>query len=59
MIKSVHPAYDQLVLRAARNWVYQPAKKDGAPIASEKIVQIAVTPPPAGQGRTADKSLPF
>jgi TonB family protein len=59
MIKSLHPAYDQLVIRAARSWVYEPAKKDGTPIASEKIVQIAVTPPPAGQGRTADKSLPF
>jgi TonB family protein len=59
MIKSLHPAYDQLVIRAARAWVYEPAKKDGTPIASEKIVQISVTPPPAGQGRTADKSLPF
>ena len=59
MTKSVHPAYDQLVLRAARNWLYQPALKDGAPISSEKTVQIAVTPAPAGQARAADKSLPF
>jgi TonB family protein len=59
MVKSLHPAYDQLVIRAARGWLYEPAKKDGTPIASEKIVQISVAPPPAGQGRTADKSLPF
>ena len=59
MTKSVHPAYDQLVLRAARNWLYQPARKDGVAISSEKIVQIAVTPAPAGQARAADKSLPF
>jgi TonB family protein len=59
MTKSVHPAYDQLVLRAARNWLYQPARKDGVPIPSEKTVQIAVTPAPAGQARAGDKSLPF
>ena len=59
MVKSLHPAYDQLVIRAARAWVYEPAKKDGTPIPSEKIVQISVTPPVTGQGRTADKSLPF
>jgi TonB family protein len=59
MTKSVHPAYDQLVLRAARNWLYQPARRDGVPIPSEKTVQIAVTPAPARQTGAADKSLPF
>ncbi len=59
MTKSVHPAYDQLVLRAARNWLYQPARKDGVPISSEKIIQIAVTPARSGQTAAADKSLPF
>ena len=57
MTKSVHPAYDQLVLRAARGWLYQPARKDGIPISSEKIIQIAVTP--ARQASPADKSLLF
>jgi TonB family protein len=59
MVKSLHPAYDQAVLRAARLWLYKPALKDGAPIPSEKTVQIAVTPPPSGPARAADKSLPF
>ena len=59
IVKSLHPAYDQLVLRAARGWLYKPAQKDGAPIPSEKTVQIAVTPPPSGSTRGADKSLPF
>jgi TonB family protein len=59
MTKSVHPAYDQLILRAARGWLYEPARKDGVPIPSEKTVQIAVTPPPSVPGRAADKSLPF
>jgi TonB family protein len=58
MVKSLHPAYDQAVLRAARAWLYKPALKDGAPIPSEKTVQIAVTPPP-GPARAADKSLPL
>ena len=59
MVKSLHPAYDQLILRAAKSWLYQPATKDGTPIPSEKTVQIAVTPPPSGTSRAADKSLPF
>jgi TonB family protein len=59
MVKSLHPAYDQAVLRAARAWLYKPALKDGAPIPSEKTVQIAVTPPSSGPTRAADKSLPF
>lgn len=59
IIKPTHPAYDQLILRAAKGWQYQPALKDGTPIPSEKTVEIAVTPAPAGAGRGADKSLPF
>ena len=58
ILKSVHPAYDQLLLRAARGWTYEPAKKDGTPIPSEKTVEVAVTPPQK-QGAAADKSLPF
>jgi TonB family protein len=58
ILKSVHPAYDQLLLRAARSWLYEPAKKDGTPIPSEKTVEVAVTPPQK-QGAGADKSLPF
>jgi TonB family protein len=58
ILKSVHPAYDQLLLRSARAWLYEPAKKDGIPIPSEKTVEVAVTPP-TKQGAGADKSLPF
>jgi TonB family protein len=58
ILKSVHPAYDQLLLRSARAWLYEPAKKDGVPIPSEKTVEVAVTPP-TKQGAGADKSLPF
>lgn len=59
LIRSVHPAYDQALLRAARTWLYEPAKKDGVPIPSEKTVEVAVTPPPQKAGTSADKSLLF
>jgi protein TonB len=59
MIRSVHPAYDQALLRAARGWLYEPAKKDGVAIPSEKTVEVAVTPPQQKTGAAADKSLPF
>ena len=58
-MKSVHPAYDQLLLRAAKGWSYEPAKKDGVPIASEKTVEVSVTPPAQKTGAGADKNLPF
>jgi TonB family protein len=45
IVKSVHPAYDALLLRAARSWLYEPARKDGAPIPSEKTVEVAIGPP--------------
>jgi TonB family protein len=60
MIKSVHPVYDQLLLRAARGWQYQPALKDGVPIPMEKTVEVTVNPPakPGYPNPAADKSLP-
>jgi len=58
IMKSVHPAYDQMLLRAAKGWLYQPATKDGVAIPSEKTVEVSVTPPPKPSS-PADKSLPF
>ncbi len=59
ILKSVHPAYDQSLLRAAKGWLYEPAKKDGVAIPSEKTVEVAVAPPPAKQSAGADKSSRF
>jgi TonB family protein len=56
--KSIHPAYDQLLLRAARDWLYQPAQKDGVPIPIDKTIEVTIAPPPQADG-AADKSLPF
>lgn len=36
--KPTHPLYDQLLLEAARSWVYKPAVRDGQPISVEKVV---------------------
>jgi TonB family protein len=42
--KSVHPQYDDELLRAARTWRFRPASKDGKPTPYLKIVQISLRP---------------
>jgi len=39
---SIHPSYDSLLLRAARNWKYRPARKDGSPVKFEKTIIVDV-----------------
>jgi TonB family protein len=36
--------YDRMLLNAARGWLYEPAKRNGVPIQSEKIVSIHLRP---------------
>ena len=36
----IHPAYDAVLLEAARGWVYEPATIDGQPVESEKVIDI-------------------
>jgi periplasmic protein TonB len=43
--KSVHPTYDSSLLRAARNWRYQPAKRGEVPVPSELTVEVNLRPP--------------
>ena len=49
VVRSIHPAYDAALVRAAEEWVYEPGKKDGVPIPMEKTVDVIVTPPPPGK----------
>ena len=42
--RTIHPAYDPVVLAAARNWVFQPARENGRPIQSEVTVEIELLP---------------
>jgi TonB family protein len=39
---SMNPRYDQMVLGATRNWRYQPATFNGAPIKFRKVINITV-----------------
>jgi TonB family protein len=42
--KSVHPAYDPLLLRAAQAWEYLPARRDGVAVPSEQVVHVQLKP---------------
>ena len=44
MEQSVYPAYDKLLLEAARSWRYQPAMRDGQPTTAELLVPIILRP---------------
>ncbi len=39
---SLHPHYDTLLLSAAREWKYQPARVNGAPVKFRKLIRVAV-----------------
>ena len=41
---SIHPAYDKVLLAAAKTWQYQPALRNGAPVASEKVIEVVLKP---------------
>jgi TonB family protein len=43
--RSTHPPYDRLVLEAAREWRYRPARKGGAHVAAELLVEYSLHPP--------------
>jgi len=45
IVRSIHPAYDAVLLRAAQGWLYEPGRKDGVPIPMEKTVDVVVSPP--------------
>jgi hypothetical protein len=39
-----HPAYDAILLRVARNWLYKPASQNGAPVESERVIAVRLRP---------------
>jgi protein TonB len=43
IVRATHISYDQALLRAARNWTYRPATRNGQPIASEKVVEVKLS----------------
>ena len=44
MVSPIHPAYDVLLKAAAKAWTYHPARQNGQPVASEKVVQVRLRP---------------
>jgi protein TonB len=42
--KSIHPIYDQELLRAARTWKFKPATKGGKPTRYLKVIDIQLRP---------------
>jgi TonB family protein len=42
--RPIHPAYDRVLLEAAKMWRYQPARRDGKPVSSDLVVQILLRP---------------
>ena len=44
LTRPIHPAYDSVLLAAAREWQYQPAKQNGVAVPSERTVQVVLKP---------------
>ena len=45
ILGGIHPAYDQLLIAAARRWRYRPATRDGEAVAYVKRLAVKITPP--------------
>jgi hypothetical protein len=43
MVLSVEPLYNRLLLAAAKNWVYKPARLDGKPVKYRKRIQVELS----------------
>jgi tetratricopeptide (TPR) repeat protein len=45
MVERVHPAYEQVLLKAAKSWLYEPATQNGVAVPGEVLIQIQLRPP--------------
>jgi hypothetical protein len=43
MLEGVEALYNRLLLTAAKNWMYQPARLDGAPVKYRKRIQVTLS----------------
>jgi hypothetical protein len=43
MLQSVEPLYNRLLLTAAKEWLYRPARLEGAPVKYRKRIQVSLT----------------
>lgn len=44
VVKSSHPVYDAALVRAATQWTYKPATRNGQPVVSLKTIQVRLVP---------------
>jgi TonB family protein len=44
MAMGTRPAYDQALVRAAREWKFQPAQRLGRPVRYLKVIEIHLAP---------------
>ena len=44
LAEPIWPAYDALLIKAAKSWRYQPALKDGRPVKFRRVLDISVDP---------------
>ncbi|MCC7125549.1 MAG: energy transducer TonB [Acidobacteria bacterium] len=42
MVVPVHPGYDPELMRAARDWRYEPARREGVPVPTRRRVEVAL-----------------
>ena len=42
MLEGVEALYNRLLLTAAKNWMYQPARLDGVPVKYRKRIQVTL-----------------
>jgi hypothetical protein len=45
IVEPIHPAYDELLLDAARQWTYRPATREGRAVESTKDISVRLFPP--------------
>lgn len=43
--RATYPPYDRMVLEAARDWRYRPARRDGVQVAADLVVEYSLRPP--------------
>jgi TonB family protein len=46
IVQVIHPAYDELLRRAAKNWTYTPARVNGRAVPSERTITVILRPKP-------------
>lgn len=50
MLEAMEPLYNRVLMAAAKNWQYRPARLDGmTPVKYRKRIQVSLTRPPDGQ----------